>query len=144
MARLQLDLPENFHFTAKIPVRIGDINRAWHLSHVNMVAILEEARAQFMVDRGFEDKIRNVERKTGFILGDILVIFKGQGYYGQILEVNIAAVDFQDKSFDLVYRVKDSTGGRELARAKTGVLVFDYESQKVVPITEEMKIKLTA
>jgi acyl-CoA thioester hydrolase len=83
MARLQLDLPENFHFTAKIPVRIGDINRAWHLSHVNMVAILEEARAQFMVDRGFEDKIRNVERKTGFILGDILVIFKGQGIMGR-------------------------------------------------------------
>jgi acyl-CoA thioester hydrolase len=144
MARIHIDLPERFNFTAKIPIRIGDINRAWHLSHVNMVAIMEEARAQYMVKCGFEDEVQNVKHQTGFILGDLGVVFKRQGFYGQILEVEIAAVDFQEKSFDLVYRVKDSASGKELARAKTGVLVFDYETQKVVPITEELKNKLTA
>ena len=142
MARLRIEMPEKFCFTARIPVRIGDINRAWHLSHVNMVSILEEARAQFMVKHGFGDEVRNVQRKTGFILGDIGVVFKRQGYYGQTLEVEIAPVDFMDKSFDLVYRVKDSESGKELARAKTGVLVFDYEAQKVIPITAELKARL--
>ncbi len=144
MARLHIELPEKFHFTAKIPVRIGDINRAWHLSHVNMVAILEEARAQFMVKSGFEDEVQNTKHQTGFILGDIGVVFKRQGYYGQILAVEIAAVDFQQKCFDLVYRVKDSASNKELARAKTCVLVFDYETQKVIPINQELKAKLTS
>jgi acyl-CoA thioester hydrolase len=144
MARLRIELPEQFSFSAKIPIRIGDINRAWHLSHVNMVSILEEARAQFLVRHGFEDEVCLSEHKRGFILGDIGVVFKRQGYYGQTLDVEIAAVDFQDKSFDLVYRVKDSASGKELARAKTGVLVFDYETQKVIRIEGEMKNKLTA
>jgi acyl-CoA thioester hydrolase len=144
MPRLRIELPPKFTFTARIPIRIGDINRAWHLSHVNMVAILEEARAQFMVKSGFEDEVQNTKRQIGFILGDIGVVFKRQGYYGQILEVEIAAVEFQEKSFDLVYRVKDSASGKELARAKTGVLVFDYQSQKVIPISQELKDRLTS
>lgn len=144
MPRLRIELPPKFTFTARIPIRIGDINRAWHLSHVNMVAILEEARAQFMVKCGFEDEVQNTKRQIGFILGDVGVVFKRQGYYGQILEVEIAAVEFQEKSFDLVYRVKDSASGKELARAKTGVLAFDYQSQKVIPISQELKDKLTS
>jgi len=144
MARIKIELPVKFTFRASIPVRIGDINRAWHLSHVNMVAILEEARAQFMVKHGFTDEVNNVQHKTGFILGDLEVVFKRQGYYGQILEVEIAAVDFLEKSFDLVYRVNDSVGGKELARAKTSILLFDYEAQTVIPVTNELKLKMTS
>jgi acyl-CoA thioester hydrolase len=143
MARLKIELPEKFTFSACIPVRIGDINRAWHLSHVNMVAILEEARAQFMVKKGFTEEVNNTQRKMGFILGDLGVVFKRQGYYGQILEVEIAAVDFLEKSFDLVYRVKESDNGKELARAKTSILLFDYEEQKVIPVTDEIRQKMT-
>lgn len=142
MARLKIELPAKFTFSTKIPVRIGDINRAWHLSHVNMVAILEEARAQFMVAHGFTDEVNNVQHKIGFILGDLGIVFKRQGYYGQVLEVEISAVDFLEKSFDLVYRVKDSASGKELARAKTSILLFDYEGQKVAPVTEDIKLKL--
>jgi acyl-CoA thioester hydrolase len=144
MARLKIELPQKFTFSACIPVRIGDINRAWHLSHVNMVAILEEARAQFMVKQGFTDEVNNVQHKIGFILGDLGVVFKRQGYYGQVLEVEIAAVDFLEKSFDLVYRVKESGSGKELARAKTSILLFDYEEQRVILISDDIRVKLTA
>jgi acyl-CoA thioester hydrolase len=142
MARLQIHLPEKFTFTTRIPIRIGDINRAAHLSHVNMISILEEARAQFMVKHGFEDEVRNIRGQTGFILGDLGVVFKGQGFYGQVLEIEIAAVDYSEKSFDLVYRVNDAQSGKELARAKTGILVFDYKTQSVITINEELKAKL--
>jgi acyl-CoA thioester hydrolase len=144
MPRIHIDLPEKFVFTARIPIRIGDINRAGHLGHVNLVAILEEARTQFMVARGFEDEVRIAQHQTGFILGDMGVVYKKQGYYGQTLEIGISAVDFQEKSFDLVYQVKESLSGQEVARAKTGILVFDYQSQKTVPISPELKQKLTA
>lgn len=144
MPRIQIDLPELFSFTAHIPIRIGEINRAGHLSHVNLVAILEEARAQYMVNRGFAEEVRIAERQSGFILGDMAVVYKKQGFYGQILDISITAADFRAKSFDLVYLVKESTNGEELARAKTGILLFDYNSQKVIPLSRELIRQLTA
>ncbi len=142
MARVHIELPSEFKFKAVIPIRIGDINRAWHLSHVNMISILEEARAQYMLSKGYDYEVNNIQHEVGFILGDLAVIFKRQGHYGQTLEVNVAAADFQEKSFDIVYQVVDAGNGQELARAKTGVLVFDYQSQKVVPVSRELKAKL--
>jgi acyl-CoA thioesterase FadM len=78
----------------------------------------------------------------GFILGDLGVIFKGQAYYGQSLLVEIAAVDFKTKSFDLVYRVTNSASGQEVAAAKTAIITFDYNTQKSIPVPEELKKKL--
>jgi acyl-CoA thioester hydrolase len=144
LPRVHINLPEQFSFTAKIRIRIGDINRAGHLSHVNLVAILEEARAQFMVERGFENEVSIAQHQTGFVLGDLAVVYKKQGFYGQTLEVSIAAMDFQEKSFDLVYQVRESTGSQELARAKTAILVYDYQSQKVIPVPPELIKKLTS
>jgi len=57
MSRLDIPLPEKFIFSTKIPIRIGDINRASHLSHVNLIQILEEARAQFVVNLGYKDEV---------------------------------------------------------------------------------------
>jgi acyl-CoA thioesterase FadM len=141
MARVEINLPASFIFSTRIPIRIGDINRASHLSHVNLVQILEEARAQFMVNRGFGNEV-NIPQGMGFILGDLSVIFKGQAYYGQILQIEMAATDFKEKSFDIVYRVTATDTGEEIARAKTGLLNFDYQKQKVVKVPEELKIKL--
>jgi acyl-CoA thioester hydrolase len=143
MTRLHIDLPEKFGFTTRIPIRIGDINRAAHLSHVNLVGILEEARAQFMVKHGFGDEVRIVKSQESFILGDLSVIFKQQGFYGQTLEVAISAVDFSEKSFNLVYRASETVSGEEVARARTAILVFNYQMQKVVPISTELKRELS-
>jgi acyl-CoA thioester hydrolase len=46
--RIEIEVPGKFLFSTPIPIRIGDINRANHLSHVNLVQIIEEARAQFL------------------------------------------------------------------------------------------------
>jgi acyl-CoA thioester hydrolase len=143
MPRIQIDLPEKFTFSTCIPVRIGDINRAWHVGHVDMVAILEEARTQFMVKHGLAEEVKNAGRQTGFVLGDLSVVYIGQGYYGQTMQVEIAAIDFQSKSFVLVYRVTEAATGRELVRASTTQLVYDFSRQKVLPVSQEMKQQLS-
>jgi acyl-CoA thioesterase FadM len=142
MPRIEINLPDKFLFSTRIPIRIGEINRAAHLSHVFLVQILEEARAQFLVSLGYGDEV-NIHQGLGFILGDLGVIFKGQAYYGQSLLVEITAVDFKNKSFDLVYRVTNSVSGQEVAAAKTAIITFDYHTQKSVPVPEDLKKKLT-
>jgi acyl-CoA thioester hydrolase len=141
MARIEINLPAKWLFTTGIPIRIGDINRGSHLSHVALVAILEEARAQFLVSLGYADEV-NIQKGIGFILGDVGIVYKSQAHYGQIINVEIAVADLREKSFDLVYRLSDSSQNIEIARAKTGLLVFDYQLQKVVPLPEELKKQL--
>ena len=141
MSRLEIVLPDKFIFCAKIPIRIGDINRAAHLSHVNLVQLLEEARAQFVVSLGYDDEV-NIYQGRGFILGDLGVIFKGQAHYGQVMQIEIGVKDIREKSFDLVYLVTNVENGTEVARAKTSVLAFDYQKQKVILLPEELRSKL--
>jgi len=57
--------------------------------------------------------------------------------------VEIAANDFSSKGFDLVFRVTEVNSGTEIARAKTGILCYDYQQQKVIQIPEKLRNKLS-
>jgi acyl-CoA thioester hydrolase len=140
MSRIEIKLPANFNFCADIPIRISDINRGNHLGHVAMLAILEEARTLFLISLGLNLE-SNSKQGNGYLVTDAAIIYKRQAFYGQTLKVEIAAVDFQAKSFDFVYRVCESLSGTEVARAKTGHLLFNFQTQKVVPITPEFSNK---
>lgn len=45
--------------------------------------------------------------------------------------MEIGGQDFSRVGGDLVYRVSNVEGGREVARAKTGIVFFDYGKRKV-------------
>jgi acyl-CoA thioester hydrolase len=140
MARVEIELPSEFTFTANIPIRIGDINRGNHLGHAEMISLLEEARTQFFTSRGFAES-KNTE--VNYIIADLAIIYKKQVRYGQLLKIQIAAVNFTGKSFELLYLATDSREGTEIARAKTGILLFDYRTQKIAPITPDFINKLS-
>ncbi len=141
MSYLEISLPDKFIFCTQIPIRIGDINRASHLNHVNLVQILEEARAQFVVSLGYQDET-NISRGKGFILANLAVVFKGQAHYGHTLKIEIGVSAIYEKGFDLTYLVTNSENGDQVAVARTTILTFDYQSQKVIPLPEELSKKL--
>jgi acyl-CoA thioester hydrolase len=140
MARLQISLPTEFNFSTEIPIRMSDINRGSHLGHVAMLAIIEEARTRFLTSLGF-DLDGGLNQGTGYLVMDVAIIYKKQAYYGQTLKIEIAAVDFQEKSFDFLYKITETASGVEIARAKTGHLLFNFQMQKIVPITPDFRQK---
>ena len=140
MARIVINLPDQFSYSTEIPVRISDINRGNHLGHVAMLAIIEEARTRFLYSLGFEAE-NKLSQGNGYLVTDVAIVYKRQAFYGQILKVEIAAADFREKSFDFLYRISESSGGVEVARAKTGHLLFNFETQKVAPVTPEFREK---
>lgn len=142
MPRIQINLPDKFGFSTVVPIRMGDINRGIHVSHVAILSIMEEARAQFWISHGYTEQV-NIQTNIGFIVGDVGIIYKRQINYGQSLKVEIAAADFSEKSFDLLYLISDFANGEEAVRAKTRLLIFDYAKQVVIPVPEELKKKLT-
>ena len=131
MARLEIELPDNFVFRTEFPVRIDDINFGGHLGHDSVVSLLHEARAQFFAHHGWQEL--NVEG-AGIIMADLAVVYLSEAFHGDRLVFEITARDFSSKGCDLVYAVRAAADGREVARAKTGIVFFDYAARTAVEI----------
>jgi len=141
MARIKIDLPDNFIFSTEIPVLINNINRGNHLSYDSILPMMEETRIRFMHSLGYT---RENISGAAFIVTDVGVVYKKQGRHGQILRLELALSDFTSKGLDIIYRISDADTGEEIARAKTGILFFDYQKQKVVPVPEEFRERFAA
>ena len=140
MARIEISLPGEFVFSTNIPIRISDMNRRGHLSWDSMFRILDEASVQFWSSM---DDAETGGEKISRITVDAGINYRRQAFHGQTLKVEIAANDFSSKGFDLVFRVTEVNSGTEIARAKTGILCYDYQQQKVIQIPEKLRNKLS-
>ena len=139
MPRVKVALPAAFPFTVELPVRITDLNYGAHLGNDALLGLLHEARVQFLRHLGtaeFEPATR-----LGFIMADVAIEYKGEGFYGDVLRVQMAATEPNKYGFDLVYWVKNQDG-KEIARAKTGMLCFDYNVRKLRPLPAELEAQM--
>lgn len=136
MARVKLQLPENFLFSTTIPIRITDLNYGAHVGNDTILSLIHEARVQFLASIGYQElNIAGV----GLIMGDVAIEFKKELFYGNILKAHVAAGDFSRVGFDLYYKLTVESSGAEtvVAIAKTGMVCFDYALKKVVAVPEE-------
>jgi acyl-CoA thioester hydrolase len=134
MPRAKLDLPARIVFTTEIPARITDINYGGHLGNDSLLSILHEARVQFLKKFGFtESNIGGV----GIIMSDAVLVYKAEIFYGDKLTIEIGVDDLQSTGADVTYRVLVS--GKEAARAKTGIVFFDYTNRRIVQIPQVFK-----
>jgi len=140
MARIKLVMPEKYIFTTTIPVRITDLNYGNHLANDALLSIIHEARVQFLGDLGYSEL--DVDG-VGIIMGDVVIIYKTQAYYGDILQIEIAVADFSRKSCDFYYRITQSDN-KIVALAKTAIIFYDYQAAKPAPVPHAFINKITA
>ncbi|PJJ53104.1 thioesterase family protein [Hymenobacter chitinivorans] len=141
MARVKVALPTTYSLTVQVPVRITDLNYGGHLGNDALLSILHEARVQFLQHVGLNE-LDHVTR-LGTIMADVAIEYKGEAFYGDVLHLQLAATDLNKYGFDVVYWVKNQDG-REIARAKTGMLLFDYNTRKLRSLAPEVAARLGA
>ncbi len=143
MSRIKIDLPEKFSFRTLIPVRIQDVNYGGHVGNDAVLSMLHEARMQYLKRLGCSE----LEAEgVSMIMADVAIVYKGEGFHGDIFETELAAGDFTTRGFDLFYKVsatREDGVRRSIAEAKTGMLCFDYRSGKVVSLPNTLKEKLS-
>ncbi len=135
MARVKVSLPASFGFAVAIPVRITDLNYGAHLGNDALLSILHEARVQFLASLGTTEL--DTANQQGFIMVDVAIEYKGEAFHGDVLHISLAANDPNKYGFDIVYHVKNQIG-KEIARAKTGMLCFDYATRKLRALPPEL------
>lgn len=131
MPRIKIDLPDRFSFSTEIPVYIGHINYAHHLDNSVLLSLVSEARVRFFKSLGYSEM--DVEG-VGIIVADAAVQYLSEAFHGDVLSFEMGPADFNKYGCDLVYRVREKTSGREVARGKTGILFFDYAAKKPVAV----------
>ena len=78
MARIKIKPPQQFSFSAEIPVRITDLNYGGHVGNDTILSILHEARAQFLRYHGYSElNLHGV----GLIMSDVGIEFKSELFY---------------------------------------------------------------
>ena len=131
MPRAKLELPSKFDFSTEIPLRITDINYNDHLGNDAILSIIHEARVRFYKKYGFTEL--DIDG-AGTIMSDAILVYKSEAHYGDIVRIDIAVHDLQKKSFDFLYLLTNKETGKEIARAKTGIVFYDYQNRKIIDI----------
>ena len=136
MARIKIDLPEQFSFFTSIPIRITDLNYGNHVGNDAVLSIIHEARMQFLKNVGYtEMEFAGV----GMIMSDVAIEFKNELFYGDIVMASVTATGFSKMGFDIYYKLEKASGDKNIlvAAAKTGMVCFDYAKKKIVslPVT---------
>lgn len=141
MARIKIDLPEDFSFSCQIPVRITDINYGGHVGNDTVLSIIHEARMQFFNNFGYTEM--NFAG-TGMIMADVAIEFKSELFYGDVITVSVIAVEISKIGFELFYKLEKNSGDKKtlIVKAKTGMICYDYTNKKIVPVPEEARQKL--
>jgi acyl-CoA thioester hydrolase len=138
MARIKIELPKKCIATFKIPVRITDINYGNHVGNDSLVAIIHEARMQFLNEHGYTELDVS---GTSLIMNELFVVFKNEAFYKDLLEVKIFAGEIFKVGFEFFYSLSTMRDKSSLliANAKTGMVCFNYEEKKLIPVPEELK-----
>ena len=139
MTRVHIDLPDQFDFSTDIPVRITDMNYGGHMGNDTVLSLMHEARMQYLAQFGYSEL---AIEGSGLIMVDASVMYKAEVFSGDIVRVEIAAVEFTHCGFTIIYRATNAATGIEVARVRTGMLFFDYEARKLQPVPDAARRRL--
>jgi len=133
MARIKIDMPDKEIAAIQIRVRIGDINYGNHVGNDAFVSIIHEARLQWLQQNSFTEMNA---AGAGLIMSDLAIEFKNESYYGEEIAIKIYCGEISKVSFDLYYQLTTERNQQTvlLAKAKTGMVCFNYQLKKVSQI----------
>ncbi|MCX6353462.1 MAG: thioesterase family protein [Candidatus Aureabacteria bacterium] len=136
MKRIALDLPKIFDFSTELGVRVSDVNYGGHLGNDALLSLLHEARIQLLKSHGFSES--DIEG-YGIIMINSAVAYVSEAFHGDLLTIEVAVGNVDRVGCDFFYRITRKADGKEIARAKTGVVFFDYARSKLARTPERFK-----
>ena len=143
MEKIKLNLPGNFKFSTTIKIRITDLNYGGHVGNDSFLSLIHEARQQFLNHFGYSEmQIEN----TSLIIADAAIEFKKELNYADEIKISVAAGNFDKYGFDVFYKLEIINEKHFIlaAKAKTGILCYDYQNKKLMRVPAKLNDALSA
>lgn len=134
MPRIKLSERPSYEFCHSLTVRPTDINYGSHLGNEALLELIHVARTMFLAHLGF-NTIDVKNQQAGLILADLAVNYKTEAFAWDVLEIDCQIDELTKKSFRLFHRVRRSE--QIVALVETGMVAFDYQARRVVPLPME-------
>ncbi|MBN2614665.1 MAG: thioesterase family protein [Bacteroidales bacterium] len=131
MGKVKIDLPEHFLYKTELTVRVSDLNYGGHLGNDAVLRLVHEARIRFLKS---EDHTEFDVYGAGLIQSDAVIVYKSEAFHGDKIEVSVALSDFTNAACDFYYLLTHQPSGKEVARAKTRIVFYDYRHRKKLPV----------
>lgn len=136
MARVELQLPEQFYYTITITVRMTDLNPGGHVGNDQMISLLSEARYRFFYHYGLDEFSLS---EHGIIITDLVTTYKSESFAQENLKFEVGLMDFNKYGADIIFRVTKHPTGQIVALAKQGFVFFNHTVHKVAPMPEDFR-----
>ncbi|NCQ36071.1 thioesterase [bacterium] len=131
MPRIKLQPLPEYQTKFRITVRTTDLNYGGHLANDRVLALVHEARVDFLARHGWSEMACAGE---SLIMGDAAVVFKSEAFAGDELVIETAATEPGGRGFRLCHRLTRPVDGTLVALVETGLVCFDYEAGKPKPL----------
>lgn len=131
MPRLDLQSREPYPFSCELVVRTTDLNYGGHLGNDRLLALVQEARVAFLAAHGWSELDCG---GPGLIMGDAAVCYRAEAFAGDVLRLEVAAVEPARVGFRLATRITRPADGAVVALAETGMVCFDYGRRRPVAL----------
>ena len=139
MARIKLNMPDNYSFTTALTVRINDINYGGHLGNEAVLAYIQEARMRFLSYHHYTEL--DIEGSS-IIMTDSAIVYKRESFYADQLQIDISVTDFTKYGCDFYYLITNKKNAEEIAHAKTGIVFFNYQTRKICPVPKSFHMAI--
>lgn len=136
MPRVRLKPLNQYPFSTKIAVRVTDLNYGGHLGNDSLLSLVHEARVAFLAIHGFTEIDCGGVSLT---MGDVAIVYQGEAYAGDLLNIDVAAGEPSKSGFRLFYRLARASDGQKIAIAETGMVCFDYKTKKIRPLPKAVE-----
>jgi acyl-CoA thioester hydrolase len=111
-------------------VRFRDCDAMGHVNNAVFSTYLEESR------------IGVLGGLNAFILARVEIDFRSELRMGEEVEVQTSCTRIGTKSFDLEHQIR--ADGRVVADARSVLVAYDYATESSVPLSEELRRRLSA
>ncbi|PJZ59111.1 acyl-CoA thioesterase [Leptospira barantonii] len=133
MTEIQIEFPEQYHFSTELSIRKTDLALDIHVSFASILDIVMEAHLQFFQYLGFS--VTDIYGKS-IIFANAGILYQGELLYGDQVKIDVVLNNLAEKSFDLTFRLSKDQRREKVSLVKIRVLFFDYSIRKVVPVPE--------
>ncbi|EMY78146.1 thioesterase-like family protein [Leptospira weilii serovar Ranarum str. ICFT] len=133
MTDIQIEFPENYHFSTELSIRKTDLALDIHVSFASILDIVMEAHLQFFQYLGFS--VTDIYGKS-IIFANAKILYQGELLYNDRVKIDVVLDNLEEKSFDLTFRLSKDQRREKVALVKIRVLFFDYSIRRVIPVPE--------
>lgn len=129
----------DFRHVEKIPVRFRDLDALGHVNNAVYITYLEIARLGY-----YRLVMGKSNPELGLIIARVECDYRSPAFLGETVLVHCGTTVIGNSSMTMAYRLTDEASGRLIAEAKSVQVVFDYKTNRPMPVPDELRQAINA